>query len=195
MVTTHFRRFRLPPATAAAASMLIIGLSGCGGSPSTPQIASANDGKAGGASPTATSTGQGDPLKFAQCMREHGIDMPDPDANGGLTVRGKPGDETKMRAAEQACQKYAPGGGTGGGRQMSKEEQQKFLRFAQCMREHGVPMADPEFENGGVKMGIRGGPNLDKAKMDAAQKACQGLLPQEARGASGGGGDTGKVTQ
>jgi hypothetical protein len=47
-------------------------------------------------------------VAFARCMREHGIDMPDPTGNG-LTVRrdsdggGPDPDSEEFKAAEQAC--------------------------------------------------------------------------------------------
>src|SRR4029453_7054162 len=53
-------------------------------------------------------------LKFAKCMREHGVDMPDPkkDANGGIKITADAGtksagkDNAKMQAAQKACQEY-----------------------------------------------------------------------------------------
>jgi hypothetical protein len=163
------------------APLLLIGLAGCGGSPSSPQIASAEKAK----NPSATSASHvpDDPLKFAQCMREHGVNMPDPDANGRVTIRAGKGEQTKVAAAQEACKKYMPGmGGKGSGPGVSKQDQAKFLRFAQCMRQHGVPMADPDFSGGGVEMRIKdpnGAP--DQAKADAAQKTCQGLMPSAAQ--------------
>jgi hypothetical protein len=61
-------------------------------------------------------------VAFARCMREHGIDMPDPTGDG-LTVRRDKGrgpdpDSEKFKAAEQACDHFLanlrPGGGAGG---------------------------------------------------------------------------------
>ncbi|MFC9971495.1 hypothetical protein ACFVH6_11445 [Spirillospora sp. NPDC127200] len=61
----------------------------------------------------------------AKCMREHGIDMPDPDENGRVTVTKRKGeeddgpsldgpDDPKFREADKACRKLLPGGGKGG---------------------------------------------------------------------------------
>jgi hypothetical protein len=52
-------------------------------------------------------------VKFAQCMREHGVDMPDPGADGGLVFKTKPGSREKLDKARQACQSKLPGGGRG----------------------------------------------------------------------------------
>ncbi|WP_018656730.1 hypothetical protein [Actinomadura flavalba] len=46
--------------------------------------------------------------KFAQCMRENGVDMPDPGADGGIRIKGKPGDQPKMDRAQQACRHLMP---------------------------------------------------------------------------------------
>jgi hypothetical protein len=48
-------------------------------------------------------------LKFAQCMRQHGVNVKDPNPNGGLQMIGGPGDKAKMDKATAACQRYAPG--------------------------------------------------------------------------------------
>jgi hypothetical protein len=42
-------------------------------------------------------------LQFARCMREHGIDMPDPSPNGELRVTGRRGDP-RLETAQRACQ-------------------------------------------------------------------------------------------
>jgi hypothetical protein len=94
-------------------------------------------------------------VKFAGCMRDHGIDMPDPKPGqgGGIRLGGPdigPQDQAKMEAAQKACQKYLESVKPP---QLTPEQQQKFraqaLKFARCMREHGVNMPDPQFQSGG----------------------------------------------
>ena len=47
------------------------------------------------------------------------------------------------------------------------------LKFAKCMREHGIDMPDPQRDGDGIKMTIGGpGSSIDPTRMDAAQKAC-----------------------
>lgn len=41
-------------------------------------------------------------LRFARCMREHGVDMPDPSTDGRMTMRVNPGSPT-FRSAQRAC--------------------------------------------------------------------------------------------
>src|SRR3954451_7735551 len=78
-------------------------------------------------------------LALASCMREHGVDMPDPKFEGGRATQAiKGGSPAQMRAAEQACAKYrakikAP--------ELSEQERAEMkktaLANARCMREHG----------------------------------------------------------
>jgi len=137
-------------------------------------------------------------LDYARCMREHGIDMPDPQfsSEGGKAIiqQGGPGSKVtpeKVKAAEAACRKYRdevkpP--------EMSDADKEKFrkaaLANARCMREHGIDFPDPKFdENGGAQIELRKGnidPNSERFK--AAQKACESTLP-------GGGGPSTTAVQ
>jgi hypothetical protein len=170
--------------------LLALALAACGGSPSSPRVASANAGSTSSPSPSA-STSHGDPLKFAACMRQHGVKMADP-VGGRTTVRAGKGDGPKLEAAQNACRQYAPGiGGAGGGPGVTKQDQERFLHFAQCMRQHGVPMADPDFSGGGVRIEIRGPKQSDSGKLNAAQQACAKLIPQPKGGPGPQSGQTG----
>jgi hypothetical protein len=147
-------------------------------------------------------------LEYAKCMREHGIDMPDPQrvGSGGIkmTQKGGPGSKAKMDAANKDCQKYMV---KGGGKAPSAAEQAKakdaMLAYAKCMRAHGVDMPDPKFSsNGGGttfqlggpgnKGGSTGGPNPDSPTFKAADEACHSKLADIER--NGPGGDGGPST-
>lgn len=56
-------------------------------------------------------------LAFAQCMREHGIDFPDPDVNGGQVLMGAgegvDPNSPEFQDAMAACQGDLPNGGNG----------------------------------------------------------------------------------
>jgi hypothetical protein len=125
-------------------------------------------------------------LDYAKCMRENGIDMPDPQFDGGrVTMRaGGPGqkmDPDKMRVAEQACAKYQEAIEPP---EMSDEDRAEFkkaaLENARCMRENGVPdFPDPSFdENGGAQMRITKELSPDSAAFQKAAKACEKTMPQ-----------------
>ena len=83
-------------------------------------------------------------VKFAQCMRDNGVkDFPDPDASGELTVDGVLNgssldpDSAAWKTAIEACKDLEPPGFTGHRR--SAEQQENALKFAQCVRDNGVP--------------------------------------------------------
>ena len=133
-------------------------------------------------------------LDFARCMRENGVDMPDPQFDGGrVTMRaGGPGmNPEKMRAAEQACAKYrdkvkSP--------EMSAEQSAEFkkqaLAHSRCMRENGVDMPDPQFdEDGGAQMRLPRGINPKSDKFKRAQEACRDTMPKGPTQSSAGGGE------
>ncbi|MDA0184695.1 hypothetical protein OJ997_30615 [Solirubrobacter phytolaccae] len=135
-------------------------------------------------------------LDFARCMRENGVDMPDPKFEGGrVTMRaGGPGGKQinpdDMRAAEKACAKYQEAIKPPDMSEEEKAENKKAaLANARCMRENGVPdFPDPQFdENGGAQ--IRIGKNLDPEgpAFQKAMKACEKTMP--GFGTSGSGED------
>jgi len=119
-------------------------------------------------------------LDFARCMRENGVDMPDPQFEGGkVTQRMSKTNPDTMRKAEAACAKYrdkvkAP--------EMSDAQKEEFkkaaLANARCMREHGIDFPDPVFDpNGGARVKIDKRLNPEGAKFQAAQKACEKTMP------------------
>ena len=125
-------------------------------------------------------------LKFAKCMREHGVDMPDPKFDGGRVQMqiGGPGagrpDESTMREAQESCRKYMESVKPP---DISEQHQREFkdraLRFAQCMREQGIDMPDPKFgENGGMAQRLEEGTGPDDPRFREAQEKCQKYQPE-----------------
>jgi hypothetical protein len=197
----RWRRPRL--AVLVGALALALGVAACGGGGgSSAGVASLS----GSNKPTATTTAgpsskqdmQQAALAFARCMRQHGIDMPDPKFDGNRVtqeVRGGPGDkgpnDPKFKAAQQACNKYMPNGGQP--TRPSPQEQQQMLAFARCMREHGIDMPDPNPNGGGIVVNGgngRKGPKPDDAKFKAAEQACQQYGPKGGKLRTSGGGGT-----
>ncbi|MFG1700486.1 hypothetical protein [Nonomuraea sp. NPDC049309] len=107
-------------------------------------------------------------LKFAQCMRENGIDVPDPDSSGRFTMRfDKNTPREKVEAAQEACKQWAPSGdGKRGG---DGKVAERLRKLAQCMRDNGVESyPDPE---GGM---MRITPEVaEDPDFEAAKKKCQ----------------------
>jgi hypothetical protein len=124
-------------------------------------------------------------LEYAQCMREHGIDMDDPQpGQRGLRLAGPKGvSPQKMEAADGACRKYLEAVEPP---ELSEAQQKEFkdaaLAHARCMRENGIAsFPDPTFdENGGAQIRIdrRSGINPESQKFQAAQKECESKMPQ-----------------
>jgi hypothetical protein len=83
-------------------------------------------------------------VKFSQCMRSNGLsDFPDPNASGQLTIdaiANGSGVDTNTPAFQQAlsaCKDLEPAGFTGTER--TAQQQEAGLKFAQCIRDNGVP--------------------------------------------------------
>jgi hypothetical protein len=179
------RRWRPRLAALIAMLALTLAVAACGGGGKANGVASLS----GANKPTATTTAGGShddrqaALAFARCMRQHGIDMPDPKFNGnGISQEfsarrgGKGPDDPTFKAAQQACQQYLPNGGQP--TKPNPQEQQQMLQFARCMRQHGIDMPDPK-PGGGIEM--KGGPgtvNPDSPKFKAAEQACQQYEPK-----------------
>jgi hypothetical protein len=121
-------------------------------------------------------------------MRKHGVaNFPDPDSSGGIKITSgsdKNGHTTgvdtnapQFRTAQQACQHLLPNGGKPDAAAQQKEVQQA-LKFAQCMRSHGVPkFPDPQVSSdGGVKQTIGKDVNPGSPQFQSAQQACQKLV-------------------
>jgi hypothetical protein len=193
----------------------LIFLVGCGsGSAPDAQVASLAGGKTDEGSTTTTGAAseadaQQAMLDFAQCMREHGIDMPDPQfgANGEASftagAAGGPADKTKLDEAQKACQSYldkvksnAPPMDPA----RVEAEKQKLLDFAECMRDHGIDFPDPQIstEGGGLQVQL-GGPGLDPDSpgFKEANDACSAQvgLPKPGDGKGGDGVETGPASR
>ena len=168
---------------AAFGAVVVLGLGACGNTNDGAQVANANGGT------TATTTQPADQpavdederrQQFTQCMREHGVDLPDPEPGSGGKVRvhGAGPDKEKMQAAMEACRQFMPNGGER--MQLSPEDLEKMRQMAQCMREHGVDMPDPDPNGGGllIQKDAQGEPDVDQEKLDQAFQACRDLGPK-----------------
>jgi hypothetical protein len=184
--------------TNVAAALFTAGaLAACGGGGggASPEVASLDEGS------TTTSTANGEQeeptpedreealLDFAQCMRDNGIDMPDPqiseDGNGGILIEqreaggGFDPESEEFQAAQEECDQILEDGM--GAIELDPEQQaemqERLLEFAECMRDHGIDMPDPVFgEDGRVEIRANasegdGDPREDD-DFQAAQEEC-----------------------
>jgi hypothetical protein len=206
------------PLLAAALAVLLLAVaavaSGCGSASAEDDGVAALDESAATTSTTEDDDGEAaeeDPeeaaLAWAQCMREHGVDVPDPEVGEGgrLTIRPGTGpgrrlgdvDSDAFREAMQACGRPFGGSGPPAISDEQREElQETMLEFAKCMREHGVDMPDPDFsgEGGGGIFRFRGGgpgsANPDSEVFREAQEACGEILEDALPGRTGGTGES-----
>jgi hypothetical protein len=181
---------------------LALVVAACSSSSGTGGVASLDD----SATTTTTSAQEGEVsvedamLAYAQCMRDQGIDMPDPtfDGQGGFGVQIQPGDpgtfdREQMDAAQQACQQYLADVQQGFDRPDQSETEDQLVAFAQCMRDEGIAdFPDPDLSDFGP--GTGGGPRVQTGEggeatlsagpfpgvdfsdpaVQAAAEACQG---------------------
>jgi hypothetical protein len=129
---------RLRPLAALAVVALIS--AGCGSNASS-ENGGAGTGSSGG---NKNATNREKAMTFSECMRDHGVrEFPDPDASGELTIDGVLNGSSldpntpAWSEAIRACKDLQPPGFTGDD-DVSAEEQDARLEFAQCIRDHGV---------------------------------------------------------
>jgi len=158
-----------------------------------PQVASAQTAKPkASASASTTPTDDPDaPLKFAQCMRAHGISwFPDPNSGKTSIMIPKGQDKTKFEAAQEACKQYMPDGG-----QMHKptaEELEQGRNMAKCMRENGIPNFPDPNPDGGIAIDPKKlGTTPDSPLWKKAEAACAQYVPKGAQKHTEGNSDSG----
>ncbi len=126
-------------------------------------------------------------LAYTKCMREQGIDMPDPQpGQRGIRLTAPEGvTPEEMEKAEGTCHEHLD---ELEGPELTEEQQKEFqeaaLAHARCMREHGIDIPDPTFgEDGRAEIRIRrqgdgrSGPDPDDPKWKEAEAACRDKLP------------------
>jgi len=192
--------------TVIAASMACLALvtTACSKSPASPSVAAltstASAAASGAAGSSAPANVHASLLAYSQCMRAHGVpDFPDP-VGDSLQLNASAGsdlspDSPLFAAAEKVCKSLEP---TNHGGHASAKDQANALKYAACMRSHGVPdFPDPVFKDGGIQQQVNGNPNSPQFK--AADKACaqyQPIAPDGGEaGANGGGPATGAGPQ
>lgn len=119
----------------AALALLAVIVAGCGNGSADPGIANSNDG--------GNST-RDKAVKFAECMRSNGVTgFPDPNASGQLTIDAVANGSSvntntaTFKTALSACKNLEPPGFAGG--KVRPSQRTARLKFAQCVRENGVP--------------------------------------------------------
>ncbi|MBF9130646.1 hypothetical protein I0C86_17015 [Plantactinospora sp. S1510] len=160
-----------------------LALAGCGGPDSGTGVATAGGGT--GAEPTASASAaalsnEDRQREFAKCMRENGVDMPDPEpGQGGIRVQSGPDDREKMGAAMEKCRSLLPNGGEG--MKLDAKQIEQVRQMAKCMRENGVPDFPDPGADGTINFQAGAGLDREDPKFQAAMEKCRGNFPIRAR--------------
>ena len=131
----------------------------------------------GGSSPAASARGgpthREAALAYARCVRAHGVpNYPDPDSNGKFHILPEGPQGT---AADHACHHLLSAGAAPMSQSQVQHALSQLLKYARCMRAHGVPnFADPQATNGMISVGAQG-MDVHSPQFQAANRACQSL--------------------
>lgn len=200
----------------AALSAAGLALVACGGSDSdaisaVPELVqSADTGDTGGSGEAAaaeqpdtdaTASSRSDEdaaLEFAQCMRDEGIDYVDPQigADGSIDlVSGfsniDPSDTAAAddaRAAFEVCGKVLDGTSLLPDQSQLEANEEALLEFAQCLRDEGIDVNDPDIGSFGESQargpGALFGPSFDMSNPDvqAAAQTCAPIMADSGLG-------------
>lgn len=166
------------------ALLLTVALTACGSDDTE------GDGGSGGdATAASDEVVEDDPeqaeLDFYACMREQGVDMPDPDpGEPGVQLRLPP-DDPDAPAALEECRPLLPNGGEPP--ETNADQLESLRAFTECLRENGIDMPDPNADGG---LSMPEGVNPQSPEFQAAMTECQPLLdgaPIRIGGGPGGG--------
>jgi hypothetical protein len=142
-------------------ALCVVGVVACGG------------GSGSGASASVEEAG----LEFTECLRAHGVEVDDPKP-GQKNIEVGDGNDPTTKQALAACN----GKLGSAGQELSSGEAEDFregaLALAQCFREEGIDMGDPEFLGPGKFHLDIAGLDTESPAFEAAREACDDKLPE-----------------
>lgn len=153
------KRLALVTATLAVATL---GLTGCGSNEDPPQkLSKADHAKA---------------VKYSECMKKYGVDVPVPDPDGGAPAGEwtMDPDDPKNAAALAACGRLSPAGHVQG-EEASEAQVKRALKMAECLRTAGINAKDPE--PGKANFSIADDPGGTPEQVRTAYTACDKKHP------------------
>ena len=173
------------------AGTMVVALAACGSSSTASNAGS-----------STSASRQQARLALAQCLRAHGLNVPDPGSGGAAGGPGGGGGvfralqnqpQTKLQAARQACKSQFAAAFPR--LNVSPAQQAQFraqlVKFAECMRSHGVDVPDPQISSTGGGFLFRqrlGSVDRNSPAFRTALTACQSLRPRFGGGGPGGPG-------
>ena len=149
-----------PKTWAAAALAIVVVGAGCGGTHSSGGNDIAATPRTGSSAPNSTASTRAKAVKFAECMRANGVsDFPDPNASGEFPSYGVSVSPAVWRKAGAACKTLQPPGTLSA--KLTPAQESAALKFAQCIRENGVPdFPDP----------VNGQPLVDTTRIPSSNR-------------------------
>ncbi|MGA8461386.1 MAG: hypothetical protein WB800_38735 [Streptosporangiaceae bacterium] len=132
----------------------------------------------GGSSNSVTSAGNPNKgaLAYARCMRAHGIsDFPDPNAQGGFSApNGLNPKAPQYATANNACKSLV---GSATPPPYNPTVVAKLLKYANCMRAHGLSWLPDPNAQGHLDISFPKGSSPNSAQYTAANHTCSADLP------------------
>ena len=168
------------PLTVFAVLALVVGLAACGSS--SPASTSF------GSSSSSSSSRFQARLNLAKCFRSHGLNVPDPSSTGGFgagfrALQNYP--RAQIRSVLQECRAYAVQAFPALNLTPAQraQAQQQLVKFAQCMRSHGLNGARSTVNSGGTFGFRQAFRALDRNSpaFQSALSACRSLRPHFGR--------------
>jgi hypothetical protein len=175
----------LSTAIGASFALIAAGCAAGGKSPAVASIGTANSTTTRAPASEATAQNYGDAMAYSECMRGHHLpDFPDPDSQGRLLVNIHQGSDlmpssSQYQSANRACRHLLPNGGEQTPAQ-GRQELAQLLKYAHCMRSHGLPnFPDPVFIDGHAALTFQRGGDTGQSspQFQKAQQACRSLSP------------------
>jgi hypothetical protein len=171
----------------AAASALALTLAGCAGDDDAKKVPSVAGGTEGGAAKTSASAARDDTAAYAQsqrawvgCLREKGLDVPDPDARGVVTFRDGASlkKDPAFLDAQQKCGHLSmpvPESVVLAQRPtLSPEQIDTRKRYATCMQHNGAPDFPDTGPEGYAVIGAEW--NQQSASAQRATRTCAPII-------------------
>jgi len=153
---------------AAGLAVAALALTACGGGGSSTTPTPAGGGGASAGDPAARDEAL---LAFARCMRENGVDMPDPQIDGGrvrMIIPPGGGDRETVDRARAACEEHLEAAEAQ--RPADEEQKRRALETARCLREKGYDVPDPT--DGGIRITPDSGIEPGDPGFEAAMDEC-----------------------
>lgn len=172
---------------------LVVLFSACGGSDASdePRVASIQSTTTPSTTSASDVSGEDQLFEFVDCMRENGVDVPDPvvdsDGNVGFPQDVDPADfqGDDVQDAFTACREFLDFATLGFGDIDLSQLADDLLAFASCMRDNDFDLPDPDFSNFEIAPPDEAGQvntpfgilDLNDPDFQAALEVCEDTLP------------------